>query len=363
MPSDLRQELLDDAHFETWSVDDVSDWLGRLRMDGYAVAFAEQNIDGKALIGLTPEDLERLGVTLGIHKQLIMQSIRTLAGHTNVSGIDLWTVGDVSKWLEKNDMKELVTCFQENEVTGDQLLSIHSADLIKFGVNSAVARQKFRKARDSLFQVSHNRLDVELWTTAEVSAWLEQKYLQDYIPVFTKANIDGAALLEITAERMQEIGVSNKVHRTMLLRNIAELRNEAEKGSGLPKNAMHWTNADVSIWLGMNNLDQLRPQFAAKGIDGKKLLELKSDDLPALLGSSPEVHRTFTNCLTLLTSRGEGGVKKRMSKTDDELVCPKEYVNVRLNQYFRDHSCIARLQDCSSRSRQVFPVSILVTCQ
>ena len=333
MPSDLRQELLDESQFETWSVDDVSDWLGRLSMDSYAASFAEQNIDGKALVGLTPEDLERLGVKLGIHKQLIMQSIRTLAGHTSVSGIDLWTVGDVSKWLEKNDMKELVQCFQENEVTGDHLLSIHSADLIKFGVNSAVARQKFRKARDVLFQVSHNRLDVELWSTAEVSAWLEQKYLQDYITVFTKANIDGSALLEMTAERMQEIGVANKVHRTMLLRNITELKNEAEKDSGLPKDAAKWTNADVSTWLGMNNLDQLRPQFAAQGIDGERLLQLKPEEFTTLLGSSPEVYRTFTNCLKLLASRGEGGAKRRTSKTGEDMVFPHSIHYILFDDY------------------------------
>ena len=57
----------------------VADWLGKLGLGQYAQRFAENDIDLSVLPHLTDADLEKIGVSLG-HRRKMLVAIAELAG-------------------------------------------------------------------------------------------------------------------------------------------------------------------------------------------------------------------------------------------------------------------------------------------
>ena len=216
--------------FSDWTVSDVSDWLAHQNMDTYIPKFAANHIDGKALLALTPDQLQSIGVD-GIHRTLLMQGIRALIGQHSTHAVDMWTTADVCKWLEHNDLRDLVPIFQQGGITGKQLLTLHSAHLVELGVASKQQRQLFRRARDRLFHLPYTRLEVNLWETDDVCNWLEHICLHDYLPAFQARKIDGLALLELTDSSLRDMGLSVRAHRMILLRQIERLQQESQQGA------------------------------------------------------------------------------------------------------------------------------------
>jgi hypothetical protein len=66
------------AAFESWSVEQVCEWLKGIGMEEYTECFRQGNVDGKGLALCTPASLRDLGVqALGVRKEIIRQ-IRNL---------------------------------------------------------------------------------------------------------------------------------------------------------------------------------------------------------------------------------------------------------------------------------------------
>src|SRR5215831_7218852 len=63
---------------------DVSDWLRKLGLERYEVAFRDNEIDWEALPRLTAEDLKDLGVVLGSHRRKLLDAIAGLHRKTAV---------------------------------------------------------------------------------------------------------------------------------------------------------------------------------------------------------------------------------------------------------------------------------------
>ncbi len=57
---------------------DVGEWLDELGLGQYAKTFAENDIDGETLAGLTSDDLKELGVVSLGHRKKLLAAIATL---------------------------------------------------------------------------------------------------------------------------------------------------------------------------------------------------------------------------------------------------------------------------------------------
>eukprot|EP00051_Salpingoeca_urceolata_P027871 m.483658 g.483658 ORF g.483658 m.483658 type:complete len:712 (+) comp23031_c0_seq1:111-2246(+) len=61
-----------------WSVSDVGDWLASIELKEYSGTFKKNKIDGAALLALTTEDLQELGVGVLGHRKKMMAGIEML---------------------------------------------------------------------------------------------------------------------------------------------------------------------------------------------------------------------------------------------------------------------------------------------
>ncbi|MGE3743941.1 MAG: adenylate/guanylate cyclase domain-containing protein, partial [Geminicoccaceae bacterium] len=120
---------------------DVAGWLRELGLDRYAGAFAENDIDFRAMAELSDDDLKELGVSLG-HRRVLQRAIRqmslvaasTIAGpaptrmptqspsttglgaerrHLTVLFSDLVGSTALSADLDPEDMRDLIRAYQD----------------------------------------------------------------------------------------------------------------------------------------------------------------------------------------------------------------------------------------------------------
>ena len=61
-----------------------------------------------------------------------------------------WDAGDVQTWLEAEGMEHLKPEFRAQEVDGDTLLALTSADMRELGVSAMPARKKLARALERL---------------------------------------------------------------------------------------------------------------------------------------------------------------------------------------------------------------------
>jgi hypothetical protein len=77
-PSSSSSSSSAPAEYESWSVDQVCEWVRSIGMEDQASFFRDGGIDGKALAEATPVSLRNIGIqALGVRKEIIRQ-VRTL---------------------------------------------------------------------------------------------------------------------------------------------------------------------------------------------------------------------------------------------------------------------------------------------
>jgi class 3 adenylate cyclase len=114
---------------------DIADWLRKLGLERYEVAFRNNEIDWEALPKLTAEDLRDLGVVLGTHRQRLLDaimSLRTEAPAADVVAVspdpsvrtdaerrqltvmfcDLVGSTELSARLDPEDLREIIAAYQ-----------------------------------------------------------------------------------------------------------------------------------------------------------------------------------------------------------------------------------------------------------
>jgi hypothetical protein len=62
------------------------------------------------------------------------------------------------------------------------------------------------------------------WTVADVSGWLADLQLKDYISAFAQNAINGSVLLDMTAEDLDYMEIKALGHRKIILRGVEDLR-------------------------------------------------------------------------------------------------------------------------------------------
>eukprot|EP01039_Chlorochromonas_danica_P007291 gene7291-8068_t len=67
-------------------------------------------------------------------------------------------------------------------------------------------------------------LDMSVWTIDDVSDWLRQLQLEQYVSVFAQNEVDGRVLLEFTLEDLDYLSITVLAHRKLLLREIESRR-------------------------------------------------------------------------------------------------------------------------------------------
>jgi hypothetical protein len=63
---------------ESWTIDDVLDWLKFMKLEQYVQIFSDNQIDGSILLDLTLEDLDYLEVTILGHRKTLLRGINDL---------------------------------------------------------------------------------------------------------------------------------------------------------------------------------------------------------------------------------------------------------------------------------------------
>jgi hypothetical protein len=97
---------------------DISAWLRELRLERYAQAFQDHEVDARSLPHLTADDLKEMGVTAIGHRRLLLQAIAALQeraaaalepvpSQINVSA----GVGDSAGWASEAERRPLTVMF------------------------------------------------------------------------------------------------------------------------------------------------------------------------------------------------------------------------------------------------------------
>ena len=104
---------------------DLERWLAGLGLDRYAAVFAEHDIDREALLDLTEQDLERLGLSIG-HRKRLLRAIQALPRpaqeheprdaerrQLTVMFCDLVGSTELAGRLDPEDMREVIRAYQD----------------------------------------------------------------------------------------------------------------------------------------------------------------------------------------------------------------------------------------------------------
>jgi class 3 adenylate cyclase/tetratricopeptide (TPR) repeat protein len=104
---------------------DLERWLASLGLDRYAAVFAEQDIDREALLDLTEQDLERLGLSIG-HRKRLLRAVQALPRpapgpeprdaerrQLTVMFCDLVGSTELAARLDPEDMREVIRAYQD----------------------------------------------------------------------------------------------------------------------------------------------------------------------------------------------------------------------------------------------------------
>jgi class 3 adenylate cyclase/tetratricopeptide (TPR) repeat protein len=100
-------------------------WLAGLGLDRYAAVFAEHDIDREALLDLTEQDLEQLGLSIG-HRKRLLRAIQALSGpvrgpepgdaerrQLTVMFCDLVGSTELAGLLDPEDMRDVIRAYQD----------------------------------------------------------------------------------------------------------------------------------------------------------------------------------------------------------------------------------------------------------
>jgi len=152
---------------EFWSVEDVCEWLGSMRLSYYEDIFRVAQIDGNILKDITDTDLTALGVLNPTHRSLIIQTV------ANIRRIEAYELP------------------------------------------KANSKVRFSRPQSSKYSESD-----EFWSVDDVCDWLASMRLSIYEDIFRVARIDGNILYGLTEVDLLALGVLDKAHRDLILNAI-----------------------------------------------------------------------------------------------------------------------------------------------
>jgi SAM domain (Sterile alpha motif) len=70
---------------ESWTIQDVGEWLQSMSLSQYIAAFSANEISGPVLIDLGLDDLDYLGITILAHRKVILKGVEDLRKNKRVT--------------------------------------------------------------------------------------------------------------------------------------------------------------------------------------------------------------------------------------------------------------------------------------
>ncbi|EGD75185.1 hypothetical protein PTSG_06838 [Salpingoeca rosetta] len=283
----------------TWSPEEVQMWLSSIGMGRHASAFADNGVDGAALVFATEADLIRHGVTEagerravldGVEAELVKNSYPLIFAATH------WDQQQVESWLKRHEHDNLLLTMRHQGVDGDVLLHLKAVDLVKMGI-PASAHDKLLTNIDHLRRVlmgvsPRPELPQE-WSSITVAEWLADHNLGEFSQLCRDLHIGGHLFTRMTREDLNHLGVTSQEQQPAFFKAKASLRKNrrlshtVSAGTDLTtpvkdtdnSKAADWTLTDVSKWLTRIRLGKYRALFQSHSISGPALLRLTPDDL------------------------------------------------------------------------------------
>jgi hypothetical protein len=136
-------------------------------------------------------------------------------------------------------------------------------------------------ARVRTFDAAYTKTAVESWSVDDVRQWLcNELEMLAQADVFASEEVDGRALLELSDEALQRMGLESRLRRKKVLLRVAVLRHGAKQRElgRCPNDLSQWKAKHVAVWLELEARAQdLLPCFAE--IDGVLLAQLDDAQL------------------------------------------------------------------------------------
>ncbi len=162
---------------ESWSINDVSNWLASVSLSQYQPAFKEGAVDGAFLCELTDEDLRNtLGVEHRLHRKKILFSIRCLKNYSDAPTIQCPTdTFPVIPSRRITASESIGIAMSPNSTMYDDNSTIDAANVGRQSNNEHSSRESLMKSHGKLTSLR----DVLTPTNAESARYLDQGYILD----------------------------------------------------------------------------------------------------------------------------------------------------------------------------------------
>ena len=145
----MKLDKHSNVRVESWSINDVSNWLGSISLSQYQSAFKEGAVDGTFLCELTDEDLRNtLGVEHRLHRKKILFSIRCLKNYSEAPTIqsptDTFSVTP-SRLINSNE--SIGTAMSPNSTMYDDSSTIDATNVRRDSNNEHSSRESLMKSQ------------------------------------------------------------------------------------------------------------------------------------------------------------------------------------------------------------------------
>eukprot|EP00045_Choanoeca_perplexa_P018313 m.286663 g.286663 ORF g.286663 m.286663 type:complete len:2432 (-) comp17779_c0_seq1:271-7566(-) len=237
----------------SWTVEQVCQWLKRQGLGNLCTMFVNNGVAGDTLLHLQALSLHKMGIANHSHQTTLLVCIDRLKKEAYASGrsagVMQWTCNDVVQWLDANELGFAVERFHAFGISGPLLLKLTGQDLdiifegqlpmtqqnhLLATLSKLRSTQRIHSLRQSVTngQRPHDpHSPVNNWTLTEVGHWLHGLGLDELRAPFMTSSISGAALLRLSPDDLDSMGVDDLTPRANLLTAVARLR-MAEDVSG-----------------------------------------------------------------------------------------------------------------------------------
>eukprot|EP01102_Stenamoeba_stenopodia_P019884 TRINITY_DN7603_c0_g1_i1.p1 TRINITY_DN7603_c0_g1~~TRINITY_DN7603_c0_g1_i1.p1 ORF type:complete len:929 (-),score=165.64 TRINITY_DN7603_c0_g1_i1:115-2901(-) len=140
-----------------WTPAEVSNWVKSFEDEGRnEIISALQGMNGQQLLAVTNEVLVSRGLEkLGLRKK-VLRSVQSLKEGNNphdsiyYKDPSTWTIGDISLWLDINELSEYKRLFLVQKITGAELMRMTNDTLLNLGVSKLGHRKALLKCIQAL---------------------------------------------------------------------------------------------------------------------------------------------------------------------------------------------------------------------
>jgi len=271
----------------SWDQEDLSQWLKEIGYPECATYFADAGLEAMDLVHLEVDDLAEVVEDPKRRRRLIKR-----LNDTDVYDfLQTFTTAEVCDWIQHLGFESMVPTITDNELNGADVIELLPDEIASFlGVNNTEDAKYLHRMMhwQDTFEPQFNVIDVEEtgvagdMTCSDLCDWLSENGLHTMTPVVASENLDGADVLELTANELELLfgvpdaqGAWNKIHGAV----------EAETTTPFESS---WSCGQVCNWMIAEGYGQFVAPVHDRDLNARAMRELSMDDMHTLLGF-PEV--------------------------------------------------------------------------